>query len=470
MKSTIVPLVFAVLVSFAPAALAADAPAASLKEGSLVTEVLSWGETVTAVRLEYTEEIYCGELAIISAALATDSGLPKFHLFADRPITNAYVNNSGNKGDVAVYGKYVFLELGLNNADQSTYRSQVTFNQSTKSRPKLAGYNVSQILPVTTRSGKVVAPVTIATTREICIGMDDYKTFTYKNEATGKTLNYHLYIPAGYETKGSQRNLPLVVHFPSGDYNIGDWTGKYRGAMFSHPDALYWSTKEAQAQNPSFVLTVGGAADPSWNGLEFAKSEMQQNYVKIIQKVMGDYNVDASRIYSISLAGGSVPMWSTILGNPKLFAAQISTSYDPYHAWKSAKVGEENFAALLKTLPGWFFAGAQDTTGLGILGAEDKRLKGERLRDVSAMANQNGANIEIGYGKDGELMWNGLLRGTPATRMAEEQIARAKAKGAKHLVTVYMPGTVVINQHWTWDAAYSNAAVRNWLFQQVGSK
>ena len=45
---------------------------------------------------------------------------------------------------------------------------------------------------------------------------------------------------------------------------------------------------------------------------------MQQNYVKVIQKILSDYNVDASRIYAVSLAGGSVPMWNTILANPGL--------------------------------------------------------------------------------------------------------------------------------------------------------
>ena len=162
-------------------------------------------------------------------------------------------------------------------------------------------------------------------------------------------------------------------------------------------------------------------------------------------------------------------MWNTIMANPKLFAAQISTSYDPYHAYRSAKLGEENFATLLKTLPGWFFAALQDTTGLGILGATDTRLKGERLRDIALLANKDGFNIEIGYGREGELMWNGLLRGQKASKMANDQLARAKARNAGHLVTIYMPGTILINQHWTWDATYANAAVRDWLFQQVNT-
>ncbi len=194
---------------------------------------------------------------------------------------------------------------------------------------------------------------------------------------------------------------------------------------------------------------------------------MQQNYVKVIQKILADYDVDASRIYAVSLAGGSVPMWSTILANSGVFAAQISTAYDPYHAYKDLKTGQDAFARLLQAMPGWFFAGLTDPTGAGVLGPSDTRFKGERLRDVAVLMNEDGFNMDIAYGKDGELMWNGLLRGEKARKLADGQLARARAKKATHLVTLYIPGTLSVNQHWCWDATYSNAGVRDWLFQHV---
>ena len=46
-------------------------------------------------------------------------------------------------------------------------------------------------------------------------------------------------------------------------------------------------------------------------------------------------------------------------------------------------------------------------------------------------------------------------------------MARAKEKNAKHLVTLHIPGTIPQTMHWSWNAAYSNAEVRNWLFRQV---
>jgi len=460
----------ALIVAAASPAVSAGAEGPALKEASLVTEVLAWGETVTAVRLEYSDEINCAELTALMPSQTSDSSLVKFRLFANRSVTDVYVNNSGRKDDVAVYGRYVFIDLGIENMDPTTYRSQVTFNPATKNRPRLPGWVVSQTSPIATRSGKVIGPITVSTTREICVGPDDFTTFTYKNEATGHTLNYHLYIPDGYASKRSDRKkLPLVVHYPSGDFNYSDWTGKYRGALFTHHDALYWSDGESQARHPAFVVTVGGPADPHWSTTDFSESEMQQDYVKVVLKILADYDVDASRIYAVSLAGGSVPMWSTILANPGLFAAQISTAYDPYHAYKDLKTGQDAFARLLKALPGWFFAGLTDPTGAGVLGPSDTRFKGERLRDVAELMNRDGFNMDIAYGQEGELMWNGLLRGEKARKLADGQLARAGAKNATHLVTLYIPGTLPVNQHWCWDATYSNAGVRDWLFQHVNS-
>jgi predicted peptidase len=466
--STLMLLLSGCALAFSSAAFGAQTGAPALKEASLVTEVLYWGETVTAVRLEYSDEINGAAVAYVVPYTASDGAFPRYHLFADRPIVNLHVNNTGKKGDVGLFGKYVFLDIGIKNADTTTYHGQVTFNATTRTRPRLDAYTVAQTSPIPTRSGKVIAPTTVSTTREICEGVDDYTTLTYKNEATGHTLYYHLYIPKGYESKRANlKNLPLVAHYPAGDYYYTDWTGKYRGALFTHHDALYWSDEESQAQNPALVVTVGGPSDPNWATVEFSKSEMQQNYVKVIQKIVSEYNIDPSRIYSVSLAGGSPAMWNTIMANPGLFAAQISTSYDPYHAYRSAKSGEDNLAILLKTIPGWFFAGLDDPTGTGILGAADTRLKGERLRDIAAVMNKNGFNIDVAYGSDGELMWNGLLRGDKANKLADDQLARAKARKASRLVTLFMPTTILETPHWSWDATYSNAAVRNWLFQQV---
>jgi predicted peptidase len=460
--------------------MAATTPPA-LVEALIVNEVLDWGETATALRLEYSEEI--------SAKAVEHSneqpGKITYSLVNDRSIVNVYVNNSGKKDDVQLQGKYVFINLGIKNQDTLTFRDQVTFNDQAKTRDQQMSFYIYQQEEIVTVSGKVIPhKIRIVTTGEITVVVDDFQTFTYTSPANGKTLSYHLYIPAGYKTKSaSLANLPLVAHYPAGDFSYIDYTGLYRGALFTHPDAVNWATEEAQAANPAFVVTIGGASDRYWT-VAHSASEMQQTYVEIIKKLVKDYNIDPARLYGVSVSGGSVAMWQTILNNPGLFAAQMTSGMDLYQGFGDAAYergggtevpgsedhrvrSEGNYGRMMDKMPTWFFAGLTDGSGAGILGAEDTRAKGERLRDIAIYMNNKGYNIDIAYGNAGELMWNGLLRGAPAEKQAQAQLDRAAAIGSNHLVTLYIPGTILGTMHWSWNATYSNAVARNWLFQQI---
>jgi hypothetical protein len=50
----------------------------------------------------------------------------------------------------------------------------------------------------------------------------------------------------------------------------------------------------------------------------------------------------------------------------------------------------------MKTMPGWFFAGLPDGFGAGSPGPDDRRLKGDRLKDVAEIMNRQGTDIDIG--------------------------------------------------------------------------
>lgn len=422
-----------------------------LVEALAVTEVLEWGETVTAIRLEYSEEIWCGSISNSNE----HPGFLTYQLVNDRDITNIYVNNSGEKDDIQLYGKYVFLNLGLNSQDYNKYRDQIVFNTSLRTREGLSPFYLYQNEEIETRDGDII-PVTrrIETSGEINLGVDDFTSVRYENPEDGTWLYYHLYIPEGYE----DQKLPLVVHYPSGDYMYTDYTGTYRGALFTHPDCTVWASEEAQKENPCFVLTVGGERDSTWADIDYQNSIMQQNYVNVINQIIEEYPIDTSRIYGISLARGSQSMWATALANPDLFAAMICTShefYDTYGEELAAQKAEE----LFDLMPIWMFAGYLDDSGNG--------AKGIRLSKIADELNAGGANITVGYGEDGELMWNGLLRGEEAEALAENQIALAGKSGSDDLMTFYIPGTLPQSMHWCWNATYSNAGVRNWLFDQV---
>lgn len=81
-----------------------------------------------------------------------------------------------------------------------------------------------------------------------------------------------------YNKNANLADLPLVVHFSAGDYGYSDRTGKYRGALFIHPDCVVWGMPENQEKNPSFVVTLACASDPEggWGNMDFLASPMRQ--------------------------------------------------------------------------------------------------------------------------------------------------------------------------------------------------
>ena len=491
-KTLALVLSLALALGIAPATSAAPAPPSfRVVEARLVTEVLDWGETITAIRIEYSEEILCDaiEYSVEHADRQT------YQMASDRDIVNLYVNNSGKKDDYQPQGKYVFINLGLNSWDFTSYRDQVVFNTSQRIRPRPNPYYLYQAYPILTVNNNVIEPrgITTATSAirgtlmdtsglpnieqmniwstELRKNIDGFRTFRYTNPTDRSVTKFHLYIPPGYEKKSADGpSIPLVVHFPAGDtaYIDDDLANadnsRQMGSLFTHPDAAIWGSEEAQAEHLAFVLTPG----PNWNN----------NYMYIVKELVENLNIDIGRIYAISLAAGSTTMWNTILANPGVFAAQIGTAYDPYHAYAGgqgsyetrAKNAEDTFERILRELPGWFFAGLSDGSGSPVSGDPENRQKGDRWRDFGNLMNaknDDDLKIDVGYGVNGELMWNGMLRGWKAEADATAQLDRANKSGAKHLITLFIPGTVLQTMHWSWNATYSNAVVRDWLYEQV---
>lgn len=433
---------------------------AQLVDASIVTEVLYWGETVTALRLEYSEEIDCSS---VMYSASNPSVIP-YQLLTDRDIVSIYVNNSGEKDEHEVYGKYVFINLGIENEDPMSYYDQVTFNTAALTREKINTFYINAV-DLTTRSGKVIKGGMIQAKNEICLGVDDFTTFTYTDE-TGNMLNYHLYIPEGYEKASADlADLPLVVHFPSNDYLYEDWNGLYRGALFTHPDCTIWASDEVQEETPCFVVTMGSPVEKADWKLDYEESWLQQSYMTVVNDLLETYNIDSSRVYGICLAAGALDMWNATIANPDLFAAEIVTSCDLTVFEESQR--QEKMAAVLDAAPTWILNGYYDQSGNVFLGENDGIDKALRMMDQLEPLNEAGYNVFIGYAEDGSLLWDGTLRGEAAEQMAEDFLALARANGSESYLTMYMPGTIEYAMHWTWNAAYANAAVRGWLFDHV---
>ena len=439
-------------------ALACPLPAAYIADAKIVTEVLGWGETVTGVRLEYSEEIRGDSIKRNNDPLKPLATLT-YDLDNGREINAVYVNNSGKKGEASPYGRYVFIDFCQEGANWTRYTEYVAFDAAAKTRPESEAVYISQREPVVTKDGETAEPQGILTSGELRLGIDDFTTFLYTGDLVDDdTLFYcHLYIPEGYEEKKEGLDdLPLILHFPSSDVTYDDYSGLYYGALFSHSDAIEWVREEAQEEHPAFLLSYGSNQRVRWHG---------DIYAEVVGELLEKYNIDPSRIYGIGLAAGSNALWEAAFGHPDLFAGIISVSFEFAKVYGDEEAAE-NAAKLFRTAPAWVFVGEDDFSATA-QHPDDSRVKGPLLRSQVEELEAMGLNLCFA---DGEDMWNGLLSGSKAEKQAEAQIARAEESGADGLVTLFLANTLRVNGHCAWTSVYTNRAVRNWLFEQASGK
>ena len=425
--------------------------AAKVVEACLVTEVMAWGETLTSIRIEYSEEVESRTIDIRTFVTSNP-----------RNVCYLYVNNSGNLDDAQPFGKYVFLKLVYTH-DPLNSRDLVTFAGG--ERPKLDDITVTQTIDVTSRQGITIPTGEFTASREIRTDIDSF-TYQYRETVNGIDFGIMLYIPEGYDKKNANLgNLPLVVHFPSGDLRGIDYKGIRTGALYNHNDVTIWANEKSQEKNPCFVVTIGASSGlPNVMYSTYDDLWAHNTYYNAIKDLMAAYNIDSRRVYAVSLAGGTTMMWNTIMRHPNLFAASMSTSFDFYMSYTDPDISLANMKKVLNAVPNWFFCGLLDPTGSDPFKLD--RLKGERLRDIAYLANKDGYKIEVGYGVEGELMWDGMLRGKQADALAREQLARAAKNRHTSFGTLFYPNTLMFSEHHSWLAAFNNSVVRDWLFAQ----
>ena len=452
MKNLFIALLTATAVLLSSTPIFAQNNTAKIVEACLVTEVLDWGETLTAIRIELSEEIN-----------AQSINFRTFTTSSSRNILYPYVNNSGKLDDPQPYGKYVFLKLVFA-YDVAKMNELVAFTGQVKL--KLDDITIKQNSDVVTRQGGLIPAGEFIASKEIRTDIDPF-IYIYRETVNGIDFGVNLFIPEGYEKKSPDlADLPLVVHYTNGNYAGMDYYGMRTGGLYQHNDATVWVNDKAQQKNPCFLITL--AASAVFPNMMYVTTYDElwahDAYYKAIMDVIAAYNIDASRVYTVAFAGGTTMMWNTIIKHPTLFAASMSTAFDFYMSYTDPDLSLANMKKVLDSGPAWFFCGLLDETGRDPLGLD--RRKGERLRDIAYLANADGYKIDVGFGEEGELMWDGMFRGKEADALAQEQIARATANGNTSFVTLFYPNTLLISPHWSWWAAFNNSAVRDWLFAQ----
>ncbi len=143
-----------------------------------------------------------------------------------------------------------------------------------------------------------------------------FQTFEFKDEVTGRTMTYNLFIPKDYD---ETKSYPLVQF-------IADASTVGKGAeapLKQGYGGIIWATDESQAENPSFVL-VPSFAGPDWAvNDKWETSEEVGIAYRLLNDVVAKYSIDKNRLYTTGQSMGGMISFYLNANYPDLFAASI---------------------------------------------------------------------------------------------------------------------------------------------------
>jgi len=241
-----------------------------------------------------------------------------------------------------------------------------------------------------------------------------FKTDTYKDEATGVTMPYALYVPSNYDSKktypivfalhgSGQRNQPLDMVLKR--YQMATVWAKDSEA--GHNQCIVLAPQCASADDNDNWTTLqanraGKAANP-WDNTKYAQAAYT-----LLQKTMSEYSVDKKKVYMTGLSAGGYATFSLAIEHPDVFAALVP----------DAGAADPSKVAALKGIPMWILQAEDDPT-------------------VKIADNYN-----------------------PTTEAL-------KAAGVEYKTTLYKAGDVFYpSAHFSWVPGYADKNVRDWVFAQ----
>lgn len=253
---------------------------------------------------------------------------------------------------------------------------------------------------------------------------------TYSVPGKEKTIEYNLYTPQNLE-KG--KKYPLVLFIADASTAGKD----VKAPLTQGYGALVWATDESQAKNPCYVLVPQLAAGAVND--DYQHSDEVDDLVGLVNKIVLDNQVDSSRLYSTGQSmGGMISMYYDV-AYPDLFAASIFVDSH----WAAT-----TFPELVKHKFVWFIAG-------------DKGKAYPTLKPLEEAAEAG--SVQYTYAS-----WPASL---PITRQ-DELAAVMLEKGAPVNIFEFETGSVLPegvdapDHAYSFDYAYRNSAVRDWLFKQ----
>lgn len=262
-----------------------------------------------------------------------------------------------------------------------------------------------------------------------------FKTFEFKDEETGRTMAYDIFIPRDYD---ANKSYPLVQF-------IADASTVGRGPespLMQGYGAIIWATEESQKDNPAIVLV------PTFKGPEWAVNDEWDTSVEVgiayrlLQDIIATYNVDENRIYTTGQSMGGMISFYFNANHPKLFAASIFVSSQWDINVLEPLVNETFF---------YIVSAGDDKASMGMKEVGELLTRNNvkyGFTEFSAQLpiDQQNADIDKILKEDHKVNFVKFTKGSVLPKGVTEK------SGAEHM--------------YSFDYAYRLKSVRDWLFKQ----
>ena len=257
-----------------------------------------------------------------------------------------------------------------------------------------------------------------------------FKQLKFEDSETGKTMEYNLLMPEGYD---GTKSYPLVLFMADASTVNKEVTTPLTQGY----GALEFASDRDQQEHPSFVLVPQYT---TWTvGEGEVKSEEVEMTIRLLKTVMTQYKVDEKRVYTTGQSMGGMMSFYFNIAHPELFAASLFVSCQ----WDTTKMkdfGKKKFFYI-------------------VAGGDQKASGG--MRDLTKVLTEQNVKID-------SVSWSAKLPKAEQERLAAELIA----KGNSINFIKFDKGTVLpesgkgMEHMASFDYGYKIAAVRDWLFRQ----
>ncbi|MFD0974944.1 hypothetical protein [Plantactinospora endophytica] len=295
-----------------------------------ITEVLAFGQKVTAVAVEYSSTVNPRDLSrdtfTVSDSLYNFRFNPVSDLTdptkrANRTITAVYTNDApaleaDKKSDP---GKYVIIELDPKDPGGNTVmadgrhvkviadlQTRVVQEKAVHAQPGNGQGHGPTLAPGSTEERGVTQPA-------INLLADDfvYKRYTSTN---GTLLPYAYHLPDGYDPA---KKYPLVVILPG--HGMG-YNGSNEGVQVAADiPATAWQQEKWTGTKERVIVL---APQNQRIGTPDAQAAVM---IELLNKFISEFSVDQDRIYNSTVSYGSTLAWSALTSHPGLFDGSLIT-------------------------------------------------------------------------------------------------------------------------------------------------